>query len=146
MKVFNWIFGILFVVFAALQFNDPDPYVWIPIYLFGAITCFLAARQSFHPKLYLLGIAIYLGYAGYLFFAKDGMLDWLREHNAENISSTMKATKPWIEATREFFGLMILIAVLVVNYVAGRRKNTSNNFLTTEHTGKTQRTQRSRQI
>ena len=121
MKVFNWIFGILFVGFAVLQFNDPDPYVWIPIYLFGAITCFLAARQKFFPKLYLLGIAIYLGYAGYLFFANNGMLDWIRDHNAENISNTMKATKPWIEATREFFGLMILIAVLFVNYVAYRR-------------------------
>ena len=35
----------------------------------------------------------------------------------------MKATKPWIEETREFFGLVILIIVLAVNlWYAKKRK------------------------
>ena len=34
----------------------------------------------------------------------------------------MKATTPWIEDTREFFGLLILIVVLAVNYFYAKRK------------------------
>jgi hypothetical protein len=39
------------------------------------------------------------------FFGRDGVWDWMNKHNAEDIAATMKAEKPWIEETREFFGL-----------------------------------------
>ena len=122
MKVFNLIFAVLFILFAALQYNDPDPYLWIPLYLFAAAMCWLAFRQKFYPKLYLIGIGVYTMYAAYLFFSKDGMLDWIREHHSEDIASEMKATKPWIEATREVLGLVIMIVVLLANYFYSRRK------------------------
>lgn len=41
-KTFAIIFGLLFVLFAAFQYNDPDPEVWVPIYGFAAIACLLA--------------------------------------------------------------------------------------------------------
>jgi hypothetical protein len=122
MKIFNLFFCILFVFSAALQYNDPDPYVWIPIYMYGAILCWLAFRGKYYPKAYLLGIVGFAGYAVYFFFADDGVLDWIQKHNAENIAETMKATKPWIEETREFFGLVILVVVLAVNYFYARKK------------------------
>jgi len=121
-KLFNVFFCIVFILFAAVQYNDPDPYVWMPIYLYGAILCWLAFRNKYYPGAYLLGIVIYLGYAAYLFFADDGVMDWINKHNAENIAETMKATKPWIEETREFFGLVILIVVLAIDYFYSRRK------------------------
>ena len=123
MRTFNLVFCALFVLFAALQYNDPDPYIWIPIYLYAAILCFLAFRQKFYPYAYLFGITVYGLYALYLFFAADGVLDWLNQHQAENIAKTMKATKPWIEETREFFGLIILILVLAVDYIYAKKKN-----------------------
>lgn len=122
MKVFNLIFCLLFVFSAALQYNDPDPYLWIPIYMYGALLCWLAFRNKYYPKAYLIGIFIYLAYAIYLFFAKDGVLDWINKHNAEDIASTMKAEKPWIEETREFFGLIILIVVLSINFFYSKRR------------------------
>jgi hypothetical protein len=123
MKIFNLVFCILFVLSAALQYNDPDPYVWIPLYLYGAVLCWLAFRNKFYPGAYLVGNLVYLAYAVYLFFTKDGVLDWINEHNAEGIAQTMKATKPWIEDTREFFGLLILVVVLLVNYFYAKRKS-----------------------
>ncbi len=42
LKILSLIFGVLFVLFAALQYNDPDPEVWIPIYGLAAIACFMA--------------------------------------------------------------------------------------------------------
>ena len=117
MKVFNLLFCLLFLFSAGLQYNDPDPYIWMPVYLYGAVLCWLAFRNQFYPKLYLVGIIIYSVYAIYLFFTKDGVLDWIQKHNAENIAGTMKATKPWIEETREFFGLLILIVALIMNMI-----------------------------
>jgi phage-related holin len=86
------------------------------------VLCWLASRDKFYPEAYLFGMIIYTGYAIYLFFAKDGVLDWISQHHAENIAETMKATKPWIEETREFFGLVILIVVLGVDYFYGKWK------------------------
>lgn len=116
MKAFNIIFSILFVVSAALQYNDPDPYIWMPIYLFAAFICYQAIQKKYNPALYYFGFAVYAVYAAYLFFDKTGVIHWIKRHNAESLVQTMHATKPWIEETREFFGLLILMAVLLINY------------------------------
>lgn len=126
MKVFNIIFCLLFIVFAALQYNDPDPYVWMPIYLYAAVLCWLAAKGRYFTKAYLLGIAAYLIYAAYLAFVKNGLLDWISQHHAENIAETMKAEQPWIEQSREFFGLIILIVVLAINYFIAQKKSATS--------------------
>lgn len=122
MKVFNLIFSILFVLFAALQYNDPDPWLWIPIYLYAAALCWLAFRGKYFRAAYLIGIIAFLGYAVLLFFEKDGVWDWLTKHEAANIAGTMKAENPWIEDTREFFGLLIIIIVLTIDYFYSKRK------------------------
>jgi len=126
MKIFNILFSILFLIFAGLQYNDPDPYVWIPIYLYGTICCFLAAKSKFYPTAYLFGILVFTGYALYLFFTQDGVLDWIQKHNGENIAGSMKAETPWIEDTREFFGLVILMAVLVIDFFYARKKKSTS--------------------
>jgi general stress protein CsbA len=123
MKIFNLFFCVVFILFAALQYNDPDPYIWIPIYGYAAVLCWFAFKKKYYPKAYIAGISVYLIYAIYLVFTKNGVLDWANEHHAENIVQTMKAEKPWIEDTREFGGLMILIVVLAVNYFYSRKKN-----------------------
>ena len=115
MKVFNIVFVVLFMLIAALQYNDPDPYIWMPLYLYAAFLCFMAFKNKFNIKLYWIGLAVYVLYAFFLFFDKTGVLNWANEHDSENIAQSMKATKPWIEETREFFGLVILIGVLLTN-------------------------------
>ena len=123
MKIFNIIFSILFLVSAGLQYNDPDPYIWVPIYLFVAILCWQAARNKFYPRAYIFGILAFAAYALYYVFTDNGVLDWIQKHEAENIAATMKATKPWIEDAREFFGLLILIGVLSVNLIYSKKKS-----------------------
>ncbi len=122
MKVFNWIFFLLFVLFAALQYNDPDPYLWMPIYLYAAALCWMATRGKFPRTAYHIGFAVYGLYAFYKAFDENGLVDWIRRHHAENIAGTMKAETPWVEETREFFGLVIIIIVLAVNYYWMRRR------------------------
>jgi Transmembrane family 220, helix len=125
MKIFNLLFCIIFIFFAALQYNDPDPYVWMPIYLYAAALSWLAFRGKYYPRAYIIGILVYFVYAVYLFFTADGVLDWFNKHDARNIAGSMKADKPWIEQTREFFGLVILICVLLVDYFFAKRKVTA---------------------
>jgi hypothetical protein len=125
MKAFNLAFCFIFIAFAALQYNDPDPIIWVPIYLYTAVLCWMAARKRHHPVAYVIGIIVYGTYATYKIFDQNGVLDWFNVHHAENIAETMKAAKPWIEESREFFGLVILILVLAVNLIAclnARRK------------------------
>lgn len=125
MRAFNIVFAIIFILFAALQYNDPDPYLWIPIYLYAAFLCYQAIKKRFIPGLYIVGFSILSGYALYLFFDKTGVLNWAGEHGAENIAQTMKATKPWIEETREFGGLAIILIVMGLNFFWLRRRRKS---------------------
>ncbi len=122
MKFFNIFFIVIFIIFAALQYNDPDPYVWMPIYLYAALLCYFAIKGRYNPVLYMIGFVVYLAYAAYLFFDKTGVLNWVNNHHSESIVQTMKATKPWIEETREFGGLMIVTLVLLINRIWLRKR------------------------
>ena len=125
MRILNIAFIAFFVLSAALQYNDPDPYIWMPIYLYGAFLCFRAIQKNYNPMLYVAGLIVYCGYAIYLFFDRAGVLSWVTEHGSESLVQSMKATKPWIEETREFGGLLILIVALVANMLwLGRRHKT----------------------
>ena len=46
MKYLAIFFGLLFLLFAYYQFNDPDPEIWIPVYALAALACFMALRNA----------------------------------------------------------------------------------------------------
>ncbi len=127
MKGFNLFFCGTFILFAALQYNDPDPYFWVPIYIYAAFICWKAAKEIFYQTATLIGIGVYTIYAVYKAFDANGLIDWVKFHNAENLAGTMKAETPWVEETREFFGLIILIAVLAINYFYAKKKAKATN-------------------
>lgn len=115
LTILNIIFLIAFLVFAWFNLNDKDSWLWVPIYVVAAILCGLAAFKYFHPIISIIVVSFYLVYAVILFFAKDGVRDWITKHNAQHIAQTMQATKPYIEKTREFFGLLIITGALLIN-------------------------------
>jgi hypothetical protein len=118
MKFFNIFFSVVFTLFAVVQYNDPDPYLWVPIYLYPALLCILKFIQKPIPSLaYWAGFLVFGVYAFYKMFDTNGIIDWVQFHNASNIASSMKAEKPWIEESREFFGLLIILIVLGINYI-----------------------------
>ena len=123
MKAFNILFGLLFFIFAILQYNDPDPYLWIPIYLFTSITCILNSRDKFNLISHIVLIAFCIIYAIILLVTKDGVISWVSEHETENLVQSMKVTKPWIEQTREFGGLIIIVIVSIVNMFVLNKKS-----------------------
>ena len=120
LNILNGFFCIAFVLFAYVNLNDKDSWLWVPIYMIASICCGLAAFGKFYPLVYLVVIAFYLIYAAQLFFAKDGVRDWIVRYNRPSIVESMQATKPYIEKTREFFGLLIISAALAINYFVAR--------------------------
>jgi len=108
MKIVNIILTLLFILFAYFQYNDPDPWLWIAVYLYIALISGLAAAKIYNTwliRLGLFGCIIGLGILLPDFF------DWLNS-GAESITQSMKAEKPHIELTREFLGLVICALVL----------------------------------
>ena len=63
MKPFSLIFAVIFVLFAAVQYNDPDPQVWIPIYAFAAMACIMAYAGLGRPWFFVLMALVYAGAA-----------------------------------------------------------------------------------
>jgi Transmembrane family 220, helix len=120
LMILNILFLISFLLFAYVNLNDPDAWLWVTIYLVAAICCGLAAFKKYYPVVYLIAIGFYLIYAVQIFFSRDGVRDWIFKYRRPSIVETMQATKPYIEKTREFFGLLIISAALAINYFAAR--------------------------
>ena len=121
LSVLNIIFFIAFIWFAWVNMNDKDAWLWVSIYMVAAVLCGLAAFKYYYPVIYIVAMSLYLLYAIKLFFVKDGVWDWMTKFKAQNIAATMQATKPYIENTREFFGLRIITGALLMNLLVSYR-------------------------
>ena len=119
LAILNVIFCIAFLWFAKFNLNDSDSWLWVPIYVVAAILCGLAAFKIYLPAISIIAVAFYLIYATILFFVENGVKDWITKYNMEHIAETMQATKPYIEKTREFFGLLIISSALILNLIVG---------------------------
>jgi len=119
MKILNFILALLFLVFAFVQVNDPDPILWILIYGNMAVLCVLA-MFSMHFKKWILGTGVlYLTYAAFLF---PGAWEWLQSPDRSLLFDDLaKMQYPYIEETREFLGLVICIAALILHFVRAKR-------------------------
>lgn len=109
--------SLLFLLFAYWQWNDPDPEVWISIYIFGAVMSAFAAFGKFFVTI-LISVAI-AGVLGSLYFFPASVSEWvLQEWQQADLS--MKTID--MEEARESFGLLIFSAVMGLAAYAGWRK------------------------
>ena len=115
LKTFNVLSGLIFLACAALQWNDPDPLLWITLYVLAAISCALVFANINAAKFHIGLVVAYVIYAIYLFMTEDGVLSWMLDHQFESLTRSMMASAPWIENTREFGGLMIMAVVCAIN-------------------------------
>lgn len=121
LSVLNIVFFIAFIWFAWVNLNDKDAWLWVSIYMVAAVLCGLAAFGHYYPLIYIVAMSMYLLYAIILFVVKDGVWDWITKYRAQNIAATMQATKPYIEKTREFFGLLIITGALLINLIVNNQ-------------------------
>ena len=116
LAIFNVLFCVSFAAFAYMNLNDTDSWLWVPIYIVASVLCGLAVFDIHFPVLYIVVVCFYVLYAIKLFFERDGVYDWLTKYKQESIVVSMQTTKPYIEKTREFFGLLIISGALLLNY------------------------------
>ena len=118
MKIVNLLLAVLFLVFAFVQINDPDPAVWILIYGVTAVMCVLAAFGYYYPKVLVVILVVYIAYSVTYF---PSILRWLKADNRSMLFDDIaKMQNLYIEESREFLGLMICVTVLVVHLVRAR--------------------------
>ena len=128
-KIFTLVFAALFLICAGLQWNDPDPYLWMPLYLLSVLSCVYAFKDISAKRLNMFNIAVYLPYAVYNFVVEDGVLSWATAHNFDSLTQSMMASTPWIENTREFGGLITMIVVCAINLYVSRKQVSNENFI-----------------
>jgi hypothetical protein len=119
-KVINFLLAVMFLVFAFLQLNDPDPLIWIPIYGAMSIICIMAMFNYYSRPVLIVLIVFYALYSIIYF---PGVKEWLaQDDQAQLFDNLAKMEHPFIEESREFMGLSINIIVLVVYLIRTRRK------------------------
>jgi len=106
MKILHSFLALLFLLFAAVQYNDPDPIQWMLFYGGVAAHFALAARGRMNRFAVWLWLLVAVGWAATLV---PDFVSWLRM-GEPSIVNTMKAETPWVELTREFLGLLIAAA------------------------------------
>ena len=119
MRIVNFLLAVMFLLFAFVQINDPDPVIWILIYGAMAVLSIMAIFE-FYPKKFLIGLlALYLAYSVVYI---PGVLEWLRHDNKSALfDEVAKMEHHYIEESREFLGLLICISVLAF-YIFRSRK------------------------
>ena len=119
MKIFSGFFAVIFLLFAAVQYNDIDPQVWVPVYLYACALSALIFFKRYYPILIIAGVIGYFGAAVYIF--TPGVFNlWIEEEMA-NASTGMRT--PLIEEGREFWGLVICFVVSTVYFFRAINKN-----------------------
>lgn len=112
------IIALLFIIFAAVQYNDPDFYIWVPLYGVIAIVAIMWDRGWRNKKvLFALSLMFFLGMCFYI----PDVIYWVLE-GTPSIAGSMKAESPFIEFVREFFGLGICLTALTL-YLRAALKN-----------------------
>ncbi len=128
MKILNFILAALFLLFAFVQVNDPDPILWIIVYGAMAVLAIFAMFDIYPRNVILILLIVFVGYS---LMYLPGLGEWMNQENkADLFDDVAKMNHIYIEEAREFIGLWICILVLIFYFIRSRkttRKSTSSS-------------------
>lgn len=107
MKAASIVFGLLLLFFAVVQYNDPDPEVWMLIYGIGATLCFVQVA-SFRPVISYLSLAFALGCLIFAIINWPSLWMGFEQTEPPNIN---------VEQARESCGLLIVCLFMFINSI-----------------------------
>jgi hypothetical protein len=112
--------ALVFGIFAAVQFNDPDSFLWIVIYGVIALVSVLRIFGIFQKGMvFFLLIAIGL----FTLLHAPYAWEWLTSSDQTELIGKMITEKPFLEGTREFFGLVLADLALAFHlYYPGQKR------------------------
>ncbi len=106
------VISAIYILCAAVQYNDPDFYIWIPVYVIPAVVAISYDRGRRDSKLILILCGVYI--ISMLWYIPD-VISWIT-NGLPTITGSMHAESPFIEFVREFFGLGICLIGLIWYY------------------------------
>lgn len=102
-KIFAIVFTLLFGYAIVVQYNDPDAFKWILIYLAAAVASVLFLMKKLNPVVYFILT---------IFFLVLFVLYWPETYEGVQLDHGMKTVN--IEEGRESLGSLIAAAVMLV--------------------------------
>jgi hypothetical protein len=115
-SILNPWLSVIFAIAAALQWNDPDPYLWIPMYGAAMVACILQAMKRLRP--WMSGAVGLVALVWAIAIAPEA----LELARFGDMFQSMKASNPPIESAREFGGLLIVATWMGILTLGARRK------------------------
>lgn len=109
-KILSLAFALLFIAFAAVQYNDPDWIIWIYAYLLPAYISFSAFRNRFNSGL-IIAVCLAALFGSITFFPYGHFEGVALKHGMKTIE---------IELARESFGLGIVFVAMTVHLIQSR--------------------------
>ena len=123
MKIASSLLALLFLLFAFVQLNDPDPILWILIYLAMVAVCVGSIFNKYN-KIAMAVMAV--GYVIYGIILFPGLLEWLQTENKSLLFDDIaKMQHLYIEESREFLGLTICLLVLAIYWTKSQKSKAS---------------------
>jgi hypothetical protein len=108
----NVLMLLMFVFSAIVQYNDPDPYVWIPVYGAAAVACGLELSHRLRwwlPAMIGVGTVVWAATIAPHVFGRVPFLEMFSAWEMKNEG---------VEESREMYGLLIVALWMVVLAVA----------------------------
>ena len=116
----NGVMLSMFLFSAAVQFNDPDPAVWIGIYGIAAVVCVLEIRRRTPVWMPVAVALIALVWAGTLYYGA-------RDVPIMSLFAEWEMRDVRVEEAREMYGLAIvagwMIAIASVGWARARTRS-----------------------
>lgn len=95
---------------AGLQFNHRDSIYWVAVYDGKALIALSKGLRRYSELLAAITIG---GVVAGLIYALPGVLNFIDFGSIDDLTGVMTSSKPYIESTREFSGLLIVLASYV---------------------------------
>ncbi len=123
-RIVNLMLTLVFLLFMAAQFNDPDPVFWAGIYGTVAVIAAFATFAKFSIPLILITLGASLGVMLYLM---PSVFELLVHHHPGELMNRMAADKPYIEEAREALGLLVSVIALIYFHTLAKRRGESED-------------------
>jgi len=117
MRIFSYSVGVLFTLFAIVQFNDPDFLIWVGLYMIAAAQSFIFTHRK--PNKWLLPILTITYLVGAIALFPPSIGDWI---SAEEEAQTLGMRLPGIEEARESMGLFMCFLAMAFFWFKAKQK------------------------
>lgn len=113
------VMGVLLLLCAYIQLNDPDPYFWALLYTVCALVPLLSLFKHYYQVVGWVGLLLCSVGVGQ---SMSGMIEYLQHVGEEPLMQPMSDTKVYIEEAREMLGSLFALVVVLTYFIFKKPK------------------------